>query len=143
MSDEGRVLTQKGRGQATRVGQFLKQHALAPDVILSSPYARASETARLVGAASGVTSMLVEPWLACGMRPQEALQELVTYNEFNRVAIIGHEPDFSTLVEHLLGVNSGGIHVRKASVILLSNVRPPSQRAFLEMMVPVKVLPAE
>ena len=65
------------------------------------------------------------------------MKELAAYTDFQRVAIVGHEPDFSCLAEWLLGGQAGGIHVRKASMILFSNVRPPSQGAYLEMMVPV------
>ena len=139
-SDSERALTDKGRGQAKSVGEFLQKQNLLPDVTLASPLVRAQQTAEILCGAGGSASPIIQPWLACGMRPEDAMQELIAYSEFSRVAIVGHEPDFSTLAEWLLGSQAGGIHVRKASVILFSNVRPPSQGAYLEMMVPVSVV---
>ena len=138
-SDSERALTDKGGGQAKSVGEFLQKQDLLPDVTLTSPLVRAQQTAEILCEAGGSDSPIIQPWLACGMRPQDAMQELIAYSEFSRVAIVGHEPDFSTLAEWLLGSQAGGIHVRKASVILFSNVTPPSQGAYLEMMVPVSV----
>lgn len=137
-SDAARVLTEKGRAQSRRVGEFLKENDLVPDLVITSPYARALETAELFCAAAGIGAPLVEPWLACGMRPQTALNELAAYTGFGRVAICGHNPDFSYLAEWLLGSQVGEIRVRKASVIHFSNVRPPAQGGYLQMMVPVQ-----
>lgn len=140
INDSARALTHKGREQAGKVGGFLRAHQLVPDVTLASPLVRARETAEIFCAAAGIDTPLIEPWLACGMRPASAMNELSAYKDFQRVAIVGHEPDFSYLAEWLLGVQAGAIHVRKASMILFSNVRPPSQGACLEMMVPVSAV---
>lgn len=138
--DAARALTNKGRDQARRVGEFLEKNNLVPDVTLASPLVRARQTAEVFCQASGAESPIIEPWLACGMRPASAMRELQAYAEFRRVAIVGHEPDFSYLAEWLLGSQSGGFHVSKASVILFSGVRPPAQGGYLEMMVPVRIL---
>lgn len=138
INDAARVLTEKGREQACRVGEFLRENGLLPDVTIASPYARARETAELFCEAAGLADPLVEPWLACGMRPQEALRELAAYTDFGRVAICGHNPDFSYLAEWLLGSDAGGVRVRKGSVIHFSDVNPPAQSGYLQMMVPVQ-----
>ncbi|MBK1830478.1 phosphohistidine phosphatase SixA [Verrucomicrobiaceae bacterium R5-34] len=140
MDDSSRNLTEKGREQARRVGEFLKSRGLQPDVTLASPYARARQTAEIFCESAGVQAPLIEPWLACGMSPSLAMSELQAYADFGTVAICGHNPDFSYLAEWLLGSQAGGIHVGKASVILFSNVRPPSQGGYLEMMQPVSLL---
>jgi len=74
------------------------------------------------------------------MRPEKAMSELTAYGDFGRVAICGHNPDFAYLAEWLLGSQAGGIHVRKASIIHFSNVCPPAQGGFMEMMVPVTAI---
>jgi len=135
--DSGRVLTEKGVAQAQRVGEFLKENDFVPDLTLASPLVRARQTAEHFCVSAGAGEPIIESWLACGMRPTMAMRELAAYSEFGRVAIVGHEPDFSYLAEWLLGCQAGGFHVRKASVILFSDVRPPRQGAYLEMMVPV------
>ena len=74
------------------------------------------------------------------MRPAAAMQELTAYDQFHRVALVGHNPDFEYLAAWLLGAQSGEIHVRKASLIYFSRLTPPSQGACLEMMLPVSVM---
>lgn len=135
--DASRALTEKGVAQSRRVGSLLLKNDWVPDVTLSSPLVRARQTAELLCETAGAETPIIESWLACGMRPSRAMHELQAYAEFDRVAIVGHEPDFSYLAEWLLGCQTGGFHVRKASVIALSNVRPPHQGGYLEMMVPV------
>lgn len=137
--DAARVLTEKGELQARSVGQFLHAQKLVPEVVLASPLVRSTQTAELFCQECGLDAPVIEPWLACGMRPNRALAELKAYTEFERVAIVGHEPDFSYLAEWLLGCEAGGLHVRKASVILISDVHPPSQGGYLQMLVPAKV----
>lgn len=140
MDDAGRALTERGREQAAKVGGFLMGHDLVPDVTLASHYVRARETAEIFCHAAAAEAPIIESWLGCGMRPESAMRELSAYSSFRRVAICGHNPDFEYLAEWLLGGQVGGVHVRKASVILFSHVRPPSQVGYLEMVVPVSVL---
>ena len=71
------------------------------------------------------------------MRPQTALHELSAYRDLNSVAIVGHEPDFSSLVEHLLGAHPGSILVKKTSLISLTLGRYPT----LNFSIPCKFLP--
>jgi len=133
--DAARALTEKGELQSRAVGKFLVQNNLVPDLTLASPLTRARQTAELFCSSAGADDPIIVPWLACGIRPSAAMRELQAFAEFDRVAIVGHEPDFSYLAEWLLGCQSGGFHVRKASVIVFSGVHPPAQRGYLEMMV--------
>lgn len=137
--DSARALTEKGKAQSRQVGEFLKKNDLVPELTLASPLVRARQTAEIFCQTAGAEAPAIESWLACGMRPSHAMSELKAYTEFSRIAIVGHEPDFSYLAEWLLGSQTGGFHVSKASVILFSNVHPPAQGGYLEMMVPVKV----
>ena len=137
MNDAARTLTEKGLDQARRVGEFLKTKGLVPDLTLTSPYTRALQTAEIFCQSAGADSPVTEPWLACGMSPSLAMNELKAYCDFETVAVCGHNPDFARLAEWLLGCQAGGIHVTKASIMYFSNVSPSGQGAFLEMMIPV------
>lgn len=130
-----RNLVEKGHEQSQRVGRFIKKHELTPDIVLSSPVLRAKETAKIL-AAEGCPKPIIKPWLACGMRPEIALEELKAYQQFNRVAMVGHEPDFSALVEHILGAETYSIRVKKASIISLELGRHSS----LDFSIPCKLL---
>ena len=138
-SDAQRALTNAGQMQAAKVGQFLQRNELVPDVILASPLVRAKQTAEIVSDNAVVPSPIIESWLACGMSPAVALKELCAYEQFERVALVGHNPDFEYLAAWLLGSQCGSVHVRKASVLHFSHFSPPSQGAHLELMLPVNV----
>lgn len=140
MNDAARALTEKGRDQARRVGEFLKMKGLVPDLTIASPYTRALQTAEIFCHSSGADSPVAEPWLACGMSPSLAMNELKAYREFSTVAICGHNPDLAELVEWLLGSQAGGVHMGKASIAYFSHVSPPSQGAYLEMLLPVSAI---
>jgi phosphohistidine phosphatase SixA len=50
------------------------------------------------------------------MHPQSALDELRAYQKFERVMMVGHEPDFSLFATHLLGAAGSRMLIRKASL---------------------------
>mgnify|MGYP005997773865 CR=1 FL=1 len=136
--DSSRALIEKGREQARKVGKFLREQALIPELVLASPVLRAKETAEIL-AEEGCPDPTIEEWLSCGMSPETALQELTAYSRFKSVAIVGHEPDFSSLVEHILGASPYSIRVKKTSVISLK-VAPPRAKGILDFSIPCKFL---
>jgi phosphohistidine phosphatase len=116
VTDDARPLSEKGISQARKVGRFCKDHNLKPDLILTSPVRRAAETAEIV-AEIIKGELMTEPWLACGMQPETALEELRGYERFACVMIVGHQPDFSLLAAYLLGLQDNEqIAIRKASL---------------------------
>lgn len=139
-SDAERCLTPKGRGQAGRVGKFCREHSIRPDVILSSPVARALETARIVS--EEVECELLEvPWAACGMDPESAMNELRAYEKLSSVMLVGHQPDLGCLCAALLGADDAALHVRKALLLAVEVRRKPaSGSAALEFFIPVKLM---
>jgi phosphohistidine phosphatase SixA len=72
------------------------------------------------------------------MAPERALEELAGFGEFKRIAIVGHEPDFSILVDWLLGVTAGGVEVKKGAIACL-RINPPSRRCVLKFLIPPKL----
>ena len=133
--DAARALVAKGHEQARRVGAFLAEHDLLPDLVLTSPLTRSRETAEGVCKEAGLDPPEVRNWLACGMSAREALKELAAcQGTCRRVAIVGHEPDFSELAEYILGAEDGSVHVKKASVILMT-VHPPRRGGCLHFNV--------
>ena len=118
-SDEARALSEKGKAQAEQVARFCEAHEMQLSVVLTSPVRRAQETAAIV-AEKMRAELIIAPWLACGMSPQAALEELRAYRSQGSVMLVGHEPDFSQLAAHLLGLPTNtAIIVRKASLTLI------------------------
>ncbi|MDB4945973.1 MAG: phosphohistidine phosphatase, SixA [Labilithrix sp.] len=129
--DADRVLTVPGRERVRLVAQALVEASEHPFTIVSSPLARALETAEIVaevtqlsrraredekaqlaGATGGVE---IRRELGMGTDKLPLLAELVRAGR-KRVMIVGHEPDLSSLVMALTGnVPLGGM--QKAMVV--------------------------
>lgn len=136
--DFERALVEKGIRQSQRAGRLLAALDRLPEVVLTSPRIRAKQTAEHFCEAAGMPGPVSQPWIDCGMRPEEALKELRAFVEFGRVMLVGHEPDFSGLVEWVLGAN-GSVEVKKGSLIGLI-VSPPARDGRLLFNVPPKMM---
>jgi phosphohistidine phosphatase len=136
--DNVRALVEKGREQARRAGRLLKRAGLLPEIVLTSPLVRARQTADEFCEVSGVPGAVIQGWLACGMNPETAMKELAGFREFKRVAIVGHEPDFSELIQWILGSSGGSVEVKKGAIACLQ-VTPPSRHGTLIYLVPPKL----
>jgi phosphohistidine phosphatase len=139
--DFDRKLTVKGLEQAEKVGKFLVRYGLIPDRILTSPVVRARQTARLVARQLGDPVLTEEPWLACGMAPATCLTELATHSSDSHLMLVGHEPDFSDTIAHLLGLtNADALHIRKASLTTLDLPELRAGAGRLEYLVPARLM---
>lgn len=136
--DRSRALVEKGRKQAQRAARLLTAAGKLPDIVLSSPLVRARQTAAEFCTTAGISGELIQGWLACGMTPESAMAELRAFRDFKRVMIVGHEPDFSGLVESLLQAPSGSIEVKKGALVCL-RINPPSPFATLRYLIPPKL----
>lgn len=139
--DSSRRLTEKGYKQARRVGCFMKEQFIRPDLILTSPVVRSRETAEVVAKVLGKVELVEVPWAACGMDPERALGELGTFSRFKSILLVGHEPDFSALVAMMLDLGkSTSVTIAKASLtaIQASHLVPGS--GVLQFLLPVKCL---
>ena len=141
-SDAARELTSQGLAQARTVGAFCQRHALKPDLILTSPFRRAAQTAELAAAALGQPTQIA-PFLASGMDPATALDELRAYQRFAAVMLVGHQPDLGMLATTLLGLpDDEALPVSKASLICLQVNRLLPGGAQLEFFLPVTLMVA-
>lgn len=114
--DSGRRLSPKGTDQAGRVGRFLRASHLIPEIILTSPVLRARQTAEIVAGVLGAPCREL-PWLACGMEPDVCLERLSDFSGHEHILLIGHEPDLSQAIAHLIGLSDpSAIKIRKASL---------------------------
>ncbi|MEO8614880.1 MAG: histidine phosphatase family protein [Luteolibacter sp.] len=136
--DFSRNLLEKGREQSRRAAVNLKGAGLLPDIVLTSPLIRARQTADEFCLAADMPGAVIQGWLASGMSPQTAMTELAAFRDFKRIAIVGHEPDLSLLVEWILGVTGGGVEFKKGAVACL-RVMPPQRFGNLVYLVPPKL----
>ena len=137
--DASRALVEKGFRQSRKAGSLLLKLDRRPDVVLSSPRVRARQTAETFCEAAHMPGPVMQSWLDCGMDPETALSELAAFADFERVMIVGHEPDFSGLVEWVLGCSGSWVEVKKAALVGLE-INPPASHSRLLYLVPVKMI---
>jgi phosphohistidine phosphatase len=116
----------------------VKAAEMLPEIVLTSPLVRARQSADEFCGAAEIAGPILQEWLASGMSPATAVSELGAFREFQRVAIVGHEPDLSRLIEWLLGTAAGAVEVKKGT---LAGVRfqPPGRHGSLLFLVPPKL----
>jgi phosphohistidine phosphatase len=82
----------------------LRRLGLTVDTIVSSPLVRAVQTAELVAVALKLTQRLVQDQrLQPGFDLAQLQTLLADYTTDNQLMLVGHEPDFSTVIGQLIG----------------------------------------
>jgi phosphohistidine phosphatase len=141
LADAARPLTSAGRQRTAAVLQRLLALDLGCTQLFSSPLVRARQTAELALQA-GLAPVLHEaPALAPGGDAAAWLQQHSAGQalEGQRWALVGHEPDLSSLAAGLIGAAPGSLQLKKAGVALLAWT-PEQGRARLLLLVPPRVL---
>jgi phosphohistidine phosphatase len=106
LRDFDRPLAGRGKRDAPRVGRALKESGPAPDLIVSSPAARARETVEAVIKSAGFTAPLrfdesiYDASVAELMRVIRGLPD-----DSSCVLMVGHNPGFEGLVYRLAGAS--------------------------------------
>jgi len=119
--DDIRPLSEKGRMQAMRMGLFLAEIAFNPDSIVSSPLARAIETARLVASALELPVMVSD--VLAGPLDLASLDELLRHVGNPRSPmLVGHDPYFSMIAAELAGLDE--LPIRKGTLVRIDTTRP-------------------
>ncbi|MVF24928.1 histidine phosphatase family protein [Methylocaldum sp. BRCS4] len=109
LADIDRPLNNRGKRDASVMGDVLKFRGQEPDLIVTSPAKRALETAELIAEAVGYDSRAIAVRDSIYLQGTPALLELIRSLEdiHNRVYLIGHNPDLSELVTRLTGESLG------------------------------------
>ncbi|MCF7729868.1 MAG: phosphohistidine phosphatase SixA [Chthoniobacterales bacterium] len=138
-NDAERKLTVIGKTQALRVGKFCKKYNIKPDLVLTSPFCRAVETMHPVLEKIGMPPFLELAWIASGMIPEVAIEELQSYITLESVMLVGHEPDLSYLIAKLLGMaHSKNVNVPKASLTAIKVEKIAPGAGILQFLIPVE-----
>jgi phosphohistidine phosphatase len=117
VDDDERPLTPRGRKRFTKAAQGLARILPTPDLLLTSPLARARETAEIAAEAWGEVTPTAEPRLAG--HPEQLLPELAAHGDDALVVLVGHEPDVSRLVGVLVGGTGQRLPFKKGGAALV------------------------
>jgi phosphohistidine phosphatase len=134
--DAERPLSPKGVRQAERIAAYLGGIGFAPDAIVSSPKLRATQTAEIVAAVLA-RPVGVDDRLGGGFTI-EGLAKLLR-DGVRRVLLVGHDPDFSSLVSTLCGANAIRLSTGALARVDLDE-RPTQGRGSLRWLIPPDAL---
>jgi phosphohistidine phosphatase len=104
LDDHDRPLNKRGKQDAPRMGRFLGQRRLIPDVIISSTAVRARTTAEEVARHCGFGGEVQRTERLYLAEPAEILDLLAGLTSDPRIAmVVGHNPGMTELLELLTG----------------------------------------
>jgi phosphohistidine phosphatase len=113
--DAARALTAEGKEKLRRV---LKQAAVKPSLILSSPYRRAVETAEIAAEVLGYTGDIERSEsLTPDGSPQEVWEEIRARRDEDSILLASHEPLMSATVAFVLGAPGLHVDMKKAALV--------------------------
>ena len=117
--DSDRPLTPEGEEKMRQIANAMRGMDLKFDLILSSPYARAEQTAKIV-AGELDEDVSYSDYLVPGGNALELIGE-INDERAQRVLLVGHEPDLSSLISVLItGGSDAGIELKKGGLCRLT-----------------------
>ncbi len=135
--DEDRKLSREGkdriRGVAKQWFYFIKNI----DIICSSPFMRAMETAEIIRDCFEYDGEIIKDnKLASGSYTKDMI-EFVNSLDGNDIMVVGHQPDLSEHVSNLISANGALIEFKKASIAKISfNGKASLSKGYLEYLIP-------
>lgn len=119
LEDHLRPLTLKGRKKMQKICTQAKDHIKTFDVIVTSPFLRARQTAEIISQVYSGIKVFEAPELVPHSAPQAFIKWLRTQGRnYKRIAVVGHEPHLSTLASYLIsGKLESFIDLRKSGII--------------------------
>jgi phosphohistidine phosphatase len=120
LQDEWRYLTEKGRSAAEKVSSMVAKVGPKPRLTITSPLARAVQTAEIAAVKACRKNVVVVSGL---LLPGADISELIAHvkgcGEAKRVMLVGHEPQLGTLVTTLLGREDEVVALHKGACVAL------------------------
>lgn len=118
--DSERPLTDFGQRRMRKNVRGLRRVVETPEVIGSSPFVRAAETARIVADAFGIETVETLDVLTPERHPSDLLPWLSQQPRDATVAVVGHEPHLGILITWLVGgLASPNAELKKGGACLL------------------------
>ena len=121
--DRDRVLVDEGKEKTRAAGKALRKMDIDFDLALSSPFARAWQTAEIIAEECGCAKVLQEcDALSAGAPMKAVFEELrKAAGRHSSMLVVGHEPDLSRLISVLLsGSTELAITMKKGGLAKLT-----------------------
>ncbi len=114
--EAARKLTPDGKRELRAVLRLASAAGVDPEVILSSPWTRAQETALAAGEALGTEKVIETKSLLPDVLPSHIWSEIRSLRPLKEIMVVGHEPHLSGLASFLLEAPVA-IDMKKAAII--------------------------
>jgi phosphohistidine phosphatase len=116
--DSARELTPEGREKVAAVAKRARRAGADPSLIVSSPYLRAVQTARIAARELGYSGTILETKALVPFgTPAGVWEELRDYAGQSSILLAGHEPLLSQLAAYLLGAPELRVEMKKATMV--------------------------
>ena len=102
VAEEERKLTPEGKKGVKNVLQMARSAGVQPEVILTSPWLRALETASMAAEALKCADVKQTRSLLPAVPPSQIWREILAHAQAKQVMIVGHEPHLSRVAAFLL-----------------------------------------
>lgn len=140
--DPDRPLTPEGRARTRAAAAGLRALDVRPDLVLTSPYVRAVQTAEIVCEALALDAPATTEHLLPGAEPMALAHFLASRSE-SEVLCTGHEPHLGLLLTSLLEGRAAGeslADLKKAGAACVDADRPGTQPGTLLWLLPPRAL---
>ena len=144
-NDADRNLTIEGKEKLYQFSRTFKSIGIQSDLIITSPYKRAYETASIFLEAMEVTPKLEEcEFLKPGEEVDALINHLHKRKDLNSILIVGHEPYLGNLASTLIsGKSSLNIRFKKGGICKIEiSELPPKGIGELEYLLTPKIIKA-
>ena len=131
--DDERPLTDFGKKEVRQVAKFLDRLKVKPNLVVTSPLPRALQTAE-VAAGQLKTKLRQDEALEPGFGISE-LRTLLKRHGSKALMLVGHEPDFTSVISALTGAS---LKLSKAGVALV-DFDPETEKGRLFWLFPPRV----
>jgi phosphohistidine phosphatase len=128
--DPERFLTDEGAEKTRQAAKGIAEIGAVPDLMLSSPYVRAVQTAEIFASALEYPKSKIQKTdlLLSGAEPLQLFRELSKNKEVSAVFLFGHAPHLDDILATAIGCKHQITSLKKAGVALveLKRLVPPS-----------------
>src|SRR6202049_3351589 len=128
--DPERYLTEEGIEKTEQVAKSVAALGASPDLLLSSPYVRAMQTAEIFAKALGYSKQKIRrtDLLLPGAEPSLLFRELAKDKQSSTVFVFGHAPHLDELIAAAFASKHPITSLKQAGVaaLTLKRISPPS-----------------
>lgn len=139
--DADRALTPEGKKKLREVLRNARAAGVRPDLILTSPYRRAAQTADVAASALGYQREVVRTKvLQPASNPHDVWDEIRVHREVRELLLVGHEPLFGAVAGYLLDSPGLQIDFKKGALLRIDlTSMGPHPRGVLKWMLTPKL----